>query len=90
MESRTTRSLRPSNPKSIAFKPGAELVPGTVKAIEIKGHTPGHSGYLITSAAASLLYVGDSMHHFVVSVQKPEWTIAFDGDAPTRRRVARS
>jgi hypothetical protein len=23
------------------------------------------------------------MHHFVVSVQKPEWTIAYDGDAPT-------
>jgi hypothetical protein len=23
------------------------------------------------------------MHHYVVSVQKPEWTIAFDGDAPT-------
>ena len=21
------------------------------------------------------------MHHFVVSVQKPEWTIAFDGDS---------
>ena len=63
-----------------AFKPDAELVPGTVKAVEIKGHTPGHSGYLITSAAASLLYVGDSMHHYVVSVQKPEWTIAFDGD----------
>jgi hypothetical protein len=22
------------------------------------------------------------MHHFVVSVQKPDWTIAFDADAP--------
>jgi len=69
-------------PKIDAFTPGAELVPGVVKAVEIKGHTPGHSGYLITSGADSLLYVGDSMHHFVVSVQKPEWTIAFDGDSP--------
>jgi glyoxylase-like metal-dependent hydrolase (beta-lactamase superfamily II) len=68
-------------PKVEAFAPGAELIPGTVKAIEIKGHTPGHSAYLITSAAASLLYVGDSVHHFVVSVQKPEWTISFDGDS---------
>ncbi|HEU4778868.1 MAG TPA: MBL fold metallo-hydrolase, partial [Steroidobacteraceae bacterium] len=70
-------------PKVDAFTPGAELVSGTVKAVDIKGHTPGHSGYLITSGAQSLLYVGDSMHHFVVSVQKPEWTIAYDGDSPT-------
>ena len=66
-----------------AFAPGAELVPGVVTAVEIKGHTPGHSGYRITSGSDSLLYVGDSMHHFIVSVQKPQWTIAFDGDAAT-------
>jgi glyoxylase-like metal-dependent hydrolase (beta-lactamase superfamily II) len=70
-------------PKVVAFTPGADLVPATVKAVDIKGHTSGHSGYLITSGAESLLYVGDTMHHFVVSVQKPEWTIAFDGDSPT-------
>jgi glyoxylase-like metal-dependent hydrolase (beta-lactamase superfamily II) len=69
-------------PKVAAFAPDAEIIPGTVKAVDIKGHTPGHSGYLITSGAGSLLYVGDSMHHFVVSVNKPEWTIAFDGDSP--------
>jgi len=73
-------------PKVVAFAPGAELVPGVVKAVDIKGHTPGHSGYLITSGADSLLYVGDSMHHFVVSVQKPDWTIAFDRDAPTAQK----
>ena len=66
-----------------AFDPGAELVPGVVKAVEIKGHTPGHSGYLIGTGADSILYVGDSMHHYVVSVQKPQWTIAFDGDSKT-------
>jgi glyoxylase-like metal-dependent hydrolase (beta-lactamase superfamily II) len=70
-------------PKVTAFKPGADLVPGVVKAVEIKGHTPGHSGYQITSGNESLLYVGDSMHHSVVSVQKPEWTIAFDADNAT-------
>jgi glyoxylase-like metal-dependent hydrolase (beta-lactamase superfamily II) len=73
-------------PKVAGFAPGSELIPGTVKAVEIKGHTPGHSGYLITSGSDSLLYVGDSMHHFVLSVQKPEWTIAFDSDAPTAQK----
>jgi glyoxylase-like metal-dependent hydrolase (beta-lactamase superfamily II) len=70
-------------PKVSAFSPGAELVPGIVTAVEIKGHTPGHSGYRITSGESSLLYIGDTVHHYIISVQKPNWTIAFDGDAPT-------
>jgi glyoxylase-like metal-dependent hydrolase (beta-lactamase superfamily II) len=70
-------------PKVAAFAPGSEIVPGTVKAMEITGHTPGHSGYMITSGDNSLFYVGDSMHHFVVSVQKPDWPCGFDGDAKT-------
>jgi glyoxylase-like metal-dependent hydrolase (beta-lactamase superfamily II) len=70
-------------PKVDAFTPGADLVPGVVKAVEIKGHTPGHSGYQISSGSDSVLYVGDSMHHFVISVQKPEWTMAYDGDKKT-------
>lgn len=67
-------------PKIDAFAPGAELVPGVVQAVAIKGHTPGHSGYRIGSGQDTLLYVGDAMHHWVVSVQKPEWPISFDGD----------
>jgi glyoxylase-like metal-dependent hydrolase (beta-lactamase superfamily II) len=69
-------------PKVDAFKPGSELVPGVVKAVEVKGHTPGHSAYLIGSGTDTLLYSGDTMHHSIVSVQQPDWTIAFDGDAP--------
>ena len=69
-------------PKVAAFQPGADLVDG-VKAVDIKGHTPGHSGYLITSGEQSVLYIGDAMHHSVISVQRPDWTIAYDRDAPT-------
>lgn len=70
-------------PKVATFQPGEDLVAGVVKANDIQGHTPGHSGYTITSGADSLLYIGDTMHHSVISVQQPDWTIAFDGDAPT-------
>lgn len=73
-------------PKVEAFKPGSELVPGVVKAVEIKGHTPGHSGYLIGSGTDTLLYVGDAVHHSIISVQEPDWTIAFDGDAPVAQK----
>jgi glyoxylase-like metal-dependent hydrolase (beta-lactamase superfamily II) len=68
-------------PKVLEFQPGADLIPG-VKAVDIKGHTPGHSGYLISSGDQSLLYIGDTMHHSIISVQQPDWTIAYDGDAP--------
>jgi glyoxylase-like metal-dependent hydrolase (beta-lactamase superfamily II) len=70
-------------PKVAEFAPDADIVPGAVKAVAIKGHTPGHSGYLITSGRSSLLYVGDAVHHFVVSLRKPGWPNGFDGDAAT-------
>jgi len=70
-------------PRIDAFKPGAELVPGVVNAVAIKGHTPGHSGYKITSGADSLLYIGDAMHSYIVSVQKPDWPMSFDADQKT-------
>jgi len=70
-------------PRVAGFAPNADIIPGVVSAVEIRGHTPGHSGYLITSGQSSLLYVGDAMHHFVVSVQKPEWAVNFDADATT-------
>jgi glyoxylase-like metal-dependent hydrolase (beta-lactamase superfamily II) len=76
-------------PKVATFEPGAELIPGTVTAVVDDGHTPGHSAYLITSGDDRLLYIGDTAHHFVVSVQRPEWTVDYDMDAPlaqTRRR----
>jgi glyoxylase-like metal-dependent hydrolase (beta-lactamase superfamily II) len=70
-------------PKVATFVAGAEILPGLVRAVDIQGHTPGHSGYLISSGEDSLLYIGDLAHHYIVSVQEPEWTISFDGDAPT-------
>jgi glyoxylase-like metal-dependent hydrolase (beta-lactamase superfamily II) len=70
-------------PKVAPFAPDAEIVPGAVKAVDIKGHTPGHSGYLITSGKTSLLYLGDTVHHFAISVRRPDWTIAFDADPAT-------
>ncbi len=70
-------------PKVSEFKPGADIIPGVVKAVDIKGHTPGHSGYLIGSGADSVLFIGDAAHHYVVSVQKPEWGNGFDGDGTT-------
>jgi glyoxylase-like metal-dependent hydrolase (beta-lactamase superfamily II) len=67
-------------PKVVPFQPGANLLPGIVKAVELKGHTPGHSGYLIGTGGDSVLVFGDAMHSFAVSVGKPSWLVAFDSD----------
>ena len=61
-----------------------------VTAVPVKGHTPGHSAYEIASGADRLLYIGDSAHHSVISVQKPDWTVEFDGDAPTAQASRRA
>lgn len=66
-------------PKVQTLAPGAQVTP-SIKAYAIDGHTPGHTGYQITSGGESLLYVGDMVHHHVISVQRPDWTIQFDGD----------
>jgi len=69
-------------PQVETFAPGAQdVVPG-VDAVAVDGHTPGHSAYLVQDGDAKLFYLGDSAHHHVISVQRPRWTIQFDGDAP--------
>ena len=71
------------------FQPGARLAP-EVTAVEVRGHTPGHSAYLIESGGQRLLAIGDTAHHYIVSVRKPEFTIQFDADAPTAEASRRA
>jgi glyoxylase-like metal-dependent hydrolase (beta-lactamase superfamily II) len=65
-------------PKVAAFEPGARITP-EVAAIDTRGHTPGHSSYVIGDA---LFYLGDIAHHSILSVQRPAWSIEFDMDRP--------
>lgn len=69
-------------PKVETFEAGAQVTPA-IKAYAIDGHTAGHTGYEIASGDEKLVYIGDAMHHSVISVQRPTWTIAFDGDEAT-------
>jgi len=69
--------------KVAPFEPGADLLPGIVQAVAIKGHTPGHCAYRIGSGPNSLLVIGDAMHSYVVSVREPMWKVAFDTDQQT-------
>ena len=72
------------------YRGSVEVFPG-VRSVELHGHTPGHSGYQITSGSESLLIWGDIVHVPEVQVPRPEVTIEFDTDAKaaaaTRRRT---
>ena len=77
-------------PKVATFEPGATILPGVVTAIAVDGHTPGHSAYEIASGDEHMLYIGDTAHHFVVSVQRPEWTVQYDENAPLAQTSRRA
>ncbi len=65
------------------FKPfngNTELVPG-IKAQASRGHTPGHSTYLVESKGQKLVLWGDLMHVAAVQFANPAVTIAFDTDS---------
>jgi glyoxylase-like metal-dependent hydrolase (beta-lactamase superfamily II) len=63
------------------FETGAEVAPGIV-SVALPGHTAGHVGYRIKSGSEQLFDIGDTAHSSIVSLARPEWAVAFDGDKP--------
>lgn len=78
--------VRVITPKVQAFRPDEEVAPG-VEAQDTAGHTPGHVAYLITDGQNQLLYTGDLMHHWVLSVEHPDWTVGYDDDATAGKKA---
>jgi glyoxylase-like metal-dependent hydrolase (beta-lactamase superfamily II) len=61
------------------FLPGGVVSPG-VRSVALVGHTPGHTGYDISSGGAHLIDIGDSAHSAIISLAKPDWDIEYDQD----------
>ena len=82
--------IAPYQDRMRTFTRGGEVFPG-ITAVPLHGHTPGHTGYLISSGGESLLIWGDIVHVPEIQVPRPEVTIEFDTDphaaAATRRRA---
>ncbi|MEN5146415.1 MBL fold metallo-hydrolase [Brevundimonas diminuta] len=66
-------------PRVEVFQPGAQVTP-SIRAVPLKGHTPGHTGYEIASGQQRLLYFGDALHSSVISVPRPDLTLVWDND----------
>ena len=63
-----------------AFDGTTTLVPG-IQAIATRGHTAGHSTFVVESKGQKLVVWGDLVHVAAVQFDDPAVTIAFDSDA---------
>ena len=66
---------------------GSEAAPGITR-VPLPGHTPGHSGYQITSAGESLLIWADVVHVPAIQPARPDLSVRFDAD-PTQAAATR-
>ncbi|KIC11178.1 lactamase [Leisingera sp. ANG-M1] len=84
------RSVAPYADRMRLLQGESEAAPGFT-ALELPGHTPGHTGFMLDAGGEGLLFWGDLIHSTALQFALPEWTIAFDTDpaqtAETRRRM---
>ena len=67
-------------PKRVRLFAGeTEVLPGIAPVPE-PGHTPGHTGYMLSSGGDSLWVWGDIVHVAAFQFPHPEWAVAFDTD----------
>lgn len=62
------------------FDGETDLVPG-IRALPARGHTPGHTIYVVESQGNKLVVWGDLMHVAAVQFAMPTATMAFDTDS---------
>ncbi|MFV0297325.1 MAG: MBL fold metallo-hydrolase [Hyphomicrobiaceae bacterium] len=68
------------------FSREGEILPG-ITAVPLPGHTPGHTGYLISSGGENLLVWGDTVHMPEVQVPRPEVAMVVDTDPEAARTM---
>ncbi len=78
------RALAPYAARTTLVKDGAEVLPG-VTAVHLPGHTPGHTGYRISSGDSTLLIWGDVVHLPGLQFAMPKAGMAFDTDGDLAR-----
>ena len=71
------------------YEHGKELVPG-ITAIDARGHSPGHTAFLVTSGNGKLLVTSDTVNHQIL-IRNPDWALWADMDpamaASARKRL---
>lgn len=72
------------------FVANAEILPG-IKSLPLYGHTPGHTGFVLSGTEGTVLFWGDSIHGAALQVRHPEISVTYDVDpvaaAETRKQI---
>ena len=89
----------------ILFKPDTALTKGSVadatgalssrratdiKSVDLAGHTPGHSGFLLApkgSSGPQMFFVGDLLHGAALQLPRPDITIDYDVDQDKAKKM---
>src|SRR5216683_296318 len=69
------------------FSDSDQIVDG-MQIVPLRGHTPGHTGYELSSQGKKILFWGDVMHVQRLQLPDPKITVVFDVD-PTAAAVTR-
>jgi glyoxylase-like metal-dependent hydrolase (beta-lactamase superfamily II) len=84
------KNLLPNKDRLVFVEDGKDAIKG-VSVVSTRGHTPGHTSYLLSSAGQNFLYTGDAVTSTAISFNHPDWIFSFDADpgmaSETRRRV---
>ena len=78
------RALAPYEKRMRLVKDGEEVLPG-IAAVHLPGHTPGHTGWRLSSGRDTLLIWGDVVHLPGLQFARPEAGMAFDIDGDLGR-----
>jgi len=74
---------------SLTFEFDTVVTPG-IRAVDISGHTPGHTAFLLESEEKKILFWGDLLHAAALQFPRPDINAQFDMDpdeaAATRKR----
>lgn len=84
------RHLLPVSQGMRGYSDGDEVAPG-VFAVAAPGHTHGHFAVRLESRGQSLLHLIDTAVHYIVGLERPDWTVGADLNKPlaieTRMRL---
>jgi glyoxylase-like metal-dependent hydrolase (beta-lactamase superfamily II) len=70
------------------FEFGAVVAPG-IRALDARGHTPGHTAFLLECGGESLLFWGDLAHAAALQFPRPDINASYDMD-PAASAAARA
>jgi glyoxylase-like metal-dependent hydrolase (beta-lactamase superfamily II) len=70
----------------VFFTPG-DVVSPDITSVDLAGHTPGHSGFMLNSKGRKLFFVGDLLHGAALQMPRPDITFDADVDQPKAKEM---